>query len=85
MYNENTELTEREQLEQRDNLLRYIFQDPQERIKDELLEMGMPITHDDLEYIEHRVYHDYVGTVDYEIHDPAQKEESLSRSWVPYE
>lgn len=47
--------------------------------------MGMPVTHDDLEYIEHRVYHDYVGTVDYEIHDPAQKEESLSRSWVPYE
>ena len=85
VYNENTELTEREQLEQQDNLLRYMFQDPQERIKDELLEMGMPITHDDLEYIEHRVYHDYVGSVEYGITDSAAQEESLTRSYVPYE
>lgn len=74
VYHENTELTEREQLEQQDSLLRYHFQDPQERIKDHLLEMGMPITHDDLEYIEHRVYHDYVGTVENDIADPAIKE-----------
>ena len=71
VYNENTELTEREQLEQQDSLLRYNFQDPQERIKDHLLEMGMPITHEDLEYIEHRVYHDYVGCVEEDIKDPA--------------
>lgn len=31
--------------------------------------MGMPVTHDDLEYIEHRVYHDYAGTVDYGLKD----------------
>ena len=52
---------------------------------DELTEMGMPMTHDDLDYIEHRVYHDYVGTVDYGIEDPNTKEQSLSRSWIPYE
>ena len=62
-----------------------MFQDPAERIRDELLEMGMPITHEDLEYIEHRVYHDYVGTVDYEIKDPNHSENSLTRSWQPYE
>lgn len=85
VYNEMTELTPREQLEQHDDLVRYMFQDPQERIKDELLEMGMPITHDDLEYIEHRVYHDYVGSVDYGIEDPNTKEQSMTRSWLPYE
>lgn len=35
-----------------------------------MLEMGMPMTHDDINYIEHRVYHDYVNTIDYDIKDP---------------
>ena len=35
-------------------------------MKDKLVEMGMPLTHDDINYIEHRVYHDYVGSVEYE-------------------
>jgi hypothetical protein len=61
--------------------MRYMFQDPAERIKDELLEMGMPMTHEDLEYIEHRVYHDYVGTVDYGIEDPNTKQHMMTRSW----
>lgn len=47
--------------------------------------MGMPITHDDMEYIEHRVYHDYVGSVDYELKDHVIKEETMTRSWTPYE
>lgn len=70
VYNENTELTTRELLEQRDALLRYQFQDPQERIQEELGEMGMPVTHDDLAYIEHRVYHDYVSSVETHMADP---------------
>lgn len=70
VYNEMTELTHREQLEQRDELLKYQLQDPVEKIQEKLVEMGMPVTHDDLEYIEHRVYHDYVGMVDYGLKDP---------------
>lgn len=45
----------------------------------------MPVTHDDLEYIEHRVYHDYVGTVDFDLKDMNHNENSIDRSWVPYE
>ena len=85
VYNEMTELTLKEQLEQRDDLLRYNFQDPQDAMRDELYEMGMPITHDDITYIEHRVYHDYVGTVDFDLRDPNHAENSMDRSWTPYE
>ena len=45
----------------------------------------MPQTHEDMEYIEHRVYHDYVGTVDYDLKDPGHLENSIDRSWMPYE
>lgn len=45
----------------------------------------MPVTHDDMEYIEHRIYHDYVGTVDYDIQDPAHEPDSFTKAWVPYE
>ena len=45
--------------------------------------MGMPVTHDDLEYIEHRVYHDYTGTVDFGLKD--MNMEHPYRNWVPYE
>ena len=27
------------------------------------------MTHDDMELIEHRIYHDYVGTVDFNMRD----------------
>jgi len=47
--------------------------------------MGMPVTHEDINYIEHRVYHDYVGTVDYDLKDPGLEEDALNRSWTPYE
>ena len=36
-----------------------------------------------MEYIEHRVYHDYVGTVDYDLKDPNLQ--SAEKSWTPYE
>lgn len=45
----------------------------------------MPLTHDDLEYIEQRVYHDYVGTVDYGLRDPNSVEGSNEKSYQPYE
>lgn len=47
--------------------------------------MGIPTTHEDLEHIEHRVYHDYVGMVEYGLEDPNMKEQSETRSWQPYE
>ena len=28
------------------------------------------MTHDDMELIEHRIYHDYVGTIDQDMKDP---------------
>jgi len=45
----------------------------------------MPLTHDDLEYIEQRVYHDYVGTVDYGLRDPSSVEDSNERYYQTYE
>lgn len=50
-----------------------------------MFEMGMPATHDDMEFIEHRVYHDYVGTVDYDQPDSNMDPNSFDRNWVPYE
>ncbi len=85
VYNEMTELTLKEQLEQRDELVKYQLQDVQEKIQDALVEMGMPVTHEDLEYIEHRVYHDYVGSVDYGLKDPNLHPDGPTRGWVPYE
>ena len=85
VYNEMTELTTREQLEHRDHLIKYQLQDPAEKIQDKLVELGMPTTHDDLEYIEHRVYHDYVGTVDYGLKDSNMQPDGHMKSWVPYE
>lgn len=45
----------------------------------------MPLTHDDMEWIEHRVYHDYVGTVEYGLRDENYTENSQTRGWTPYE
>lgn len=59
--------------------------DPEDKLIDLLGDIGMPVNHDDLEYIEHRIYHDYVGTVDYDMKDKAHEEGSFSKNWVPYE
>lgn len=85
MYAEVTEQTFREMLDHRDELIKYHRADPSSKAVDKAAEMGVPVTHDDLDYIEHRVYHDYVGTVDYDIRDPAHSEGSFDRSWTPYE
>ena len=62
-----------------------MYQDPQEKISEELWELGMPSTHDDLEYIEHRVYHDYVGTADFDLPDPNLREGHRDKGSQPYE
>lgn len=80
-----TEISLREQIEQMDNLIMYQLQDPQEKITEKLFEYGMPRTHEDIELIEHRVYHDYVSSVDFDINSPPLEENSLNRNWTPYE
>jgi len=85
IYSEATEKNFREILEERDALIKYKFADPAQKAQDKAAEIGMPVTSDDLDYIEHRVYHDYVGTVDYDVRDPAHSEGSFDRSWLPYE
>mgnify|MGYP003553299562 FL=1 len=45
----------------------------------------MPVTHEDFDYIEQRIYHDYVGTVDHDIEDENHKEGNFDKNWVPYE
>ena len=65
-----TEMSYREQRDHFEQILQHRFQDPQEKVQEKLYELGMPVTHEDINYIEHRVYHDYVGTVDYDLRDP---------------
>lgn len=59
--------------------------DIHDKVLDKLEEYGMPMTHDDFEYIEHRVYHDYVGSVDYDKKDYNHEEGSETKAWRPYE
>ena len=65
VYTEETEKSYREILNSKDELLRYWREDPEDKFLDMLGEVGMPMTHEDMEYIEHRIYHDYVGSVDF--------------------
>ena len=57
-------------MDARDDRIKYMFQDPAEKIQEKLWEYGMPMTHEDMEYIEHRVFHDWVGTVDLDLPEP---------------
>jgi hypothetical protein len=85
IYNEATEQSFREQVEAIDSYLRYLRQDPSGKLEDKVAEYGMPSTHEDFDYIEHRVYHDYVGTVDYDIKDPNHTYGDETKAWLPYE
>jgi gamma-carbonic anhydrase len=85
IYSEETEKNFREIVTSTDSYLKYLRADPGEKIEERLTEYGLPRTHDDLEYIEHRTYHDYVGTVDYDIRDPNHSEGSFDKAWIPYE
>ena len=52
---------------------------------DKLGEIGMPTTHEDFEYIEHRIYHDYVGSADFDMEDPNHAAGERNKAWTPYE
>jgi carbonic anhydrase/acetyltransferase-like protein (isoleucine patch superfamily) len=85
IYAEETEKTFREQLNSIDDRIRYRRQDPQEKMIDKLGDVGMPVTHDDMEYIEHRIYHDYVGSADFQMNDVNHEKGSATKKWTPYE
>jgi len=87
VYSEETEKTFREQLDGIDERIKYRRQDPQEKMIDKLGEVGMPQTHEDFQYIEHRIYHDYIASADFDMDDPNHEygENSGKRHWTPYE
>ena len=65
---------------------RYLLLDPEDKMLDKLGQIGMPVTHEDFEYMEHRIYHDYVSTIDFEgMKDHKYDEDANTRKWVPYE
>ena len=68
-----------------DDRIRYRRQDPQEKMIDKLGDVGMPVTHDDMEHIEDRIYHDYVGSADFQLKDHNHSEEAFTKKWTPYE
>jgi len=85
IYHDETEKTFREIVTSTDNYIKYIRSDPSQKVEERLAEYGLPQTIEDIDYIEHRTYHDYVGTVDYDIRDPNHSEGELTKQWVPYE
>ena len=68
-----------------DDLKQNRYQDPQDKLIDLLGEVGMPVTHEDFEYIEHRIYHDYVASVDWDLNDPNHEKGEHKKTWTPYE
>mmetsp|Transcript_40501 Transcript_40501/g.38999 ORF Transcript_40501/g.38999 Transcript_40501/m.38999 type:complete len:134 (+) Transcript_40501:297-698(+) len=65
--------------------MRYLLEDPEDKLLDELGSVGMPVTHDDFDYIEQRIYHDYVASVDYDLDEPALREGVYDKPWRAYE
>jgi hypothetical protein len=85
VYAEETEKSFREIINSKDSYIRYNYADPEDKLMDHLADHGLPMTHEDFEYIEHRTYQDYVGTVDYDVNDPNHEEGSFDKQWIPYE
>jgi hypothetical protein len=85
IYCEETEKSFREVLDGVDERIRYRRQDPQEKLIDKLGDAGMPVTSDDMDYIEHRIYHDYVGAADFQLKDHSHEPDSEKKTWTPYE
>ena len=85
VYSEETEKSFREVLNGEDEYLKYRRQDPQDKMIDKLGEIGMPVTHEDFEYIEHRIYHDYVASADFDMDDPNHMPGERYKAWTPYE
>ena len=85
VYAEETEKSFREVLDGKDRYLKYLRQDPMDKMIDKLGEIGMPVTHEDMEYIEHRIYHDYVASADFDMANPNTEPGERYKQWTPYE
>ena len=85
VYEEETEKTFREVLSSQDEQLKYKRMDPVDKMIDKLGEIGMPTTHEDFEYIEHRIYHDYVASADFEVTVDNHEAGERFKTWTPYE
>jgi len=85
IYAEATEMTVQEVFRQRDEITNAQFTDEMDKAQDLLSEYGIPLTHADMEYIEHRTYQDYVGTVDFDIKDSNHAKYDKYKTWMPYE
>ena len=85
VYEEETEKNQREIIDGIDYFLSSWEASPQHKVQELLREQGMPMTHDDFDYIEHRIYHDYVAAIDGDRIDPEFKKGSDFKNWVPYE
>ena len=79
IYEEETGKSFREIIDTMDRLIKYQRQDPEDKMIEKLSDVGVPITHDDMEYIEHRIYHDYVGTLNHNIKDPNHEPDSFDK------
>jgi hypothetical protein len=72
-------------MNRRDELIKSKHMDLADKFVDELASIGMPTTHDDFDYIEHRVYHDYVASIDYQVENPMHSYKNWEKNWTPYE
>ena len=70
IYSEETEKTHREIINSIDESIRYYRQDPMEKVIAKLGELGIPTKHEDLEYLEQRIYTDQSAATDYFVEDP---------------
>lgn len=61
------------------------FSDPVNKVLDKISDYGIPLTHKDMEYIEHRTYQAYVGTIDFDIRDSNHNKADSKAGWAPYE
>ena len=68
-----------------DSRITYKYMDPQTRMEEYLGEVGMPTTHEDFELIEHRIYHDYIASVDFDMDDHNHRRGSHKKNYTPYE
>ena len=82
VYSEETEKSFREVLNSQDEYIKYRRQDIQDKMIDKLGEIGMPQTHEDFEYIEHRIYHDYVASADFDMQDPNHTPGEMRKTWL---
>lgn len=86
IYHEETEKNHREIMDSNDERMKHFTQDPQEKFIDYLGEAGFPETHEDFDYIENRIYHDYIGTIEHNMRDPNHAAgEGPNKTYTPYE